>query len=76
MHPPTMAASVVPRPPWCLTPGAATYDNQPIFCATVACGGAGSGALGTMVVVVGNLRHDVSIDVVGCCDVCFARQIS
>ena len=27
---------------------------------------------GTMAAIVGNLRHDVSIDVVGCCDVCFA----
>ena len=44
MHPPTMAAAVVPRPPWCLTFGAATYDNQPTFCATVACVGDGSGA--------------------------------
>ena len=28
MHPPTMAAAVVPRPPWCLTPGSAAHDNQ------------------------------------------------
>jgi hypothetical protein len=26
-----------------------------------------------MAAIVGNLRHDVSIDVVGCCDMCFAR---
>ena len=41
-----MAAAVVPRPPWpwCLTPGAATYDNQPAFWVTVVCGGARSGA--------------------------------
>ena len=47
MHPPTMvvvAAAVVPRPPWCLTPGAAAYDNQPTLWVTVVCGGAGSGA--------------------------------
>jgi hypothetical protein len=25
-----MAAAVVLQPPWCLTPGAAAYDNQPI----------------------------------------------
>jgi hypothetical protein len=31
MHPPTMTAAAIPRPPWCLTPGAATYDNQPIY---------------------------------------------
>ena len=43
MHPPTMAAAVVPRPPWCLTPGSAAHDNQPTFWATVVCGGAGSG---------------------------------
>jgi len=44
MPPSTMAAAVVPRPPWCLTPGAAAYDNQPTLWATVVCGGAGSGA--------------------------------
>jgi hypothetical protein len=26
-----------------------------------------------MAAVVGHLGHDVSTDVVGCCDVCFAR---
>jgi len=31
---------------------------------------------GTMAVVVGNLSHDVSTDVVGSCDMCFARWIS
>jgi hypothetical protein len=46
MHPLTMVAAVVPRPPW---------------------------DWGTMAAIVGNLSHDVSIDVVGCCDVCFAR---
>jgi hypothetical protein len=44
MHPPTMVAAIVPRPPWCLTPGAAAYDNQPTLWATVVCGGTGSGA--------------------------------
>jgi hypothetical protein len=39
----TMAAAVVLQPPWCLTSGAAAYDNQPILWATVVCGGAGSG---------------------------------
>jgi hypothetical protein len=39
-----MVAAVVPRPPWCLTPGAAAYDNQPTLWATVLCGGAGIGA--------------------------------
>jgi hypothetical protein len=29
-----------------------------------------------MAAVVGHLGHDVSTDIVGCCDVCFARQIS
>ena len=43
-----MIAAVVPRPPWCLTPGAAAYNNQR-----------------TMAAVVGNLRHDVSTDIVG-----------
>ncbi len=38
-----MAAAVVPRLPWCLTPGAAAHE-QPTFWATVVCGGAGSGA--------------------------------
>jgi hypothetical protein len=27
----------------------------------------------TMAAVVGHLGHDVSTDVVGCCDMCFAR---
>ena len=27
----------------------------------------------TMAAVVGHLGHDMSTDVVGCCDVCFAR---
>ena len=44
MHPPTMAAAVFPRPTWCLTPGAAAYDNQPTLWATVLCGSAGIGA--------------------------------
>ena len=44
MHPPTMVAVLVPRLPWYLTPSAATYGNQPTFCATVVCGGARSGA--------------------------------
>ncbi len=39
-----MAVTVVPRPTWCLTPGSATYNNQPTFGATVLCAGAGSGA--------------------------------
>ena len=41
-----MAAAVIPQLPWCLTPGAAAYDNQPTLWATVAvvCGNAGSGA--------------------------------
>jgi hypothetical protein len=43
MHAPTMAADVTPRPQWCLTPGAATYNNQPTFWVTVVCGGAGAG---------------------------------
>jgi hypothetical protein len=59
-----MAAAVVLQPPWCLTPGAAAYDNQPILWATV---------LYTMAAVVGHLGQDVSKDDVGCCDVCFAR---
>ncbi len=29
MHRPAMAAPVVPRPPWCPTPGTETYDNPP-----------------------------------------------
>ena len=44
MHPPTMVATVVPRPLWCLTPGAATYIHQPTCWVTVMCGGAGNGA--------------------------------
>jgi hypothetical protein len=39
-----MVATVVTRPPWCLTPGTATYNNQPTLWATVVCGGTGSGA--------------------------------
>jgi hypothetical protein len=30
----------------------------------------------TMAAVVGHLGHDVSKDVVGCCDVCFARKLA
>ena len=29
MHRPTMSAVVVPRPPWCPTPGAEAYNNPP-----------------------------------------------
>ena len=43
MHPPTITATVVPRPSWCLTSSAAAYDNQPTLCVNVVCGGAGSG---------------------------------
>jgi len=39
-----MAAAVVPRQPWCLTPGATAYYNQPILWVTVVCDSAGSGA--------------------------------
>jgi len=59
MHPPTMAAAVVSRPPWCLTPGSAAHDNQPTLWATVVW------EWGTMAAVVGNLHHDVLTDVVG-----------
>ena len=44
MHPPTMVAAAVSRPPWYLTPCAATNDNHPTYWVTVLCGGAGSGA--------------------------------
>jgi len=36
-HTPTMAAAVVPRPPWCPPPGAAAYNSQPTCCATSLC---------------------------------------
>jgi len=39
-----MAAAVILHLPWCLTPGAAAYDNQPILWVTHVCGNAGSGA--------------------------------
>jgi len=39
-----MAAAVVLRPPWCPTPGAETFDNQPTCWATVLCSGSGCGA--------------------------------
>jgi hypothetical protein len=29
MHPLTMAATVIPGPPWRPTPGTTAYDNQP-----------------------------------------------
>ena len=39
-----MAAAVVLRPPWCPTPGAETFDNQPTCWATFLCSGSGCGA--------------------------------
>jgi hypothetical protein len=33
-HTPTMAATLVLRPPWCPTPRAETINNQPIYYAT------------------------------------------
>jgi hypothetical protein len=68
-----MAATVILQPPWCLNPGAAAYNNQPILCVTFVCNGARSEKWDTMAAVVGHLGHDVSKDVVGCCAVCFGR---
>ena len=62
MHPPTMAAAVIPRPPWCLNPGDAAYDNQPKIMDD--CCMWQRREWGTMVAVIGNLLHDVSTDVV------------
>ncbi len=66
-----MVAAVVPRPPWCLTPVAAIYDNQPTFWVTVVC--VLRREWGTMVAIVGHLDQDAPIDVVGCCGVYFCK---
>ncbi len=56
-----MAAAVFPWPPWCLTPGAATYDNQPTCWVTVLCGGTGSDAPWRLLLA----GHNVYTDIVG-----------
>ena len=70
-----MVATVIPRPTWCLTPGSgsAAYDNQQSANILGDCFMRMRQEWGTMAAVVGHLGHDVSTDVVGCCEVCFAR---
>ena len=60
MHPPTMAATVFPRPPWCLNPGAAANDNHPTL---GDCFVRRRWEWGTMAAIVGHLGHDISTDV-------------
>jgi hypothetical protein len=51
-----MAAAIVLQPPWCLTPGAAAYENQPMG----DCCMRWRREWDTMTAVVGHLGHDVS----------------
>ncbi len=69
-----MAAAIVPRPPWCLTPDAAAYDNQPTFWATVVCGCTGSGApwWPLSAFLITTRWHTLLC----CCEPVFARLIS
>jgi len=57
-----MAATVIPRPPWCLTPGSgsATYNNQQSANILGDCCMRRCQEWGTMAAVVGHLGHDVS----------------
>ena len=76
MHPPTMAATAIPRLPWCLTPGAATCIHQSTNMLG-DCFMRRRQMWGTMAADVDHLLGpNASTDVVGFCDVCFAREIS